>query len=123
MSKDAKLLNAQPTLAVADVDAAFAFYEKLGFVVYTQNHDLHMVINRDSIYLHLATQLVTGTSGCQIMVSDVEALHAQAQAAGLPMKFDIQDQVWGCRDFTLEDPDGNFVTFSEFQRDPSRYLP
>jgi uncharacterized glyoxalase superfamily protein PhnB len=113
MTETARLLSAQPALKVEDVERAYEFYAKLGFVKHFQNQDLHLLIQRDGVILHLATQLIASPSACQIVVNDVEEVYKQASEVGLPMKFDIQDEFWGCRDFTIEDPDGNLVTFSQ----------
>ena len=113
MSEPARLLSAQPALKVMDVERAYEFYARMGFRKHFQNMDLHLLVERDGIILHLATQMVASPSACQIVVSDVEALYAQARKENVSMKHDIQNEFWGCRDFTIEDPDGNFVTFSQ----------
>ena len=110
---DVKLLQAQPALPVSDVERAFAFYEKLGFAKHYQNADLHLLIERDGVILHLATQIVGGIGGCQILVEGVDALYERANEAGARMLHQIQDEPWGTRDFTCLDPDGNAVTFAE----------
>jgi uncharacterized glyoxalase superfamily protein PhnB len=113
MTEPTKFLTAQPALHVADVERSYEFYARLGFEKHFQNQDLHLLIERDGVILHLATQMIASPSGCQIMVNSVDDLYAQATAEGMPMKFNIQDEFWGCRDFTIEDPDGNYVTFSQ----------
>ena len=118
MSGSSRMVSAQPSVAVADVERAFEFYERLGFCKYYQNLDLHLVIERDDVILHLATQLVSGVCGCQIMVRDVDSLYREVVEMELPIKLELQDEPWGCRDFTVIDPDGNMITFSEFLREP-----
>ena len=113
MSDPVRLLSAQPALPVADVERAFAFYAALGFRKHYQNQDLHLLVERDGVILHLATQIVEGTGGCQILVEGVDALHEKAVASGATMLHDLQDEPWGTRDFTVLDPDGNAVTFAE----------
>lgn len=107
------LLSAQPALNVSDVERASLFYAKLGFTTYYRNQDLHLLIERDGVVIHLATQLLVSPSGCQIITDDVDALYEEACGRNIPMKFPLQDEPWGYRDFTIEDPDGNFVTFSQ----------
>ena len=107
------MISAQPALPVADVERAFDFYEKLGFRKHFQNRDLHLLIEKDGVILHLATQLLSGVGGCQIMVRGVGRLYESARDAGLEPFHDLMDEPWGCRDFTLADPDGNLITFSE----------
>ena len=44
-----------------------------------------------------------------IEVPDVDAVHARAREAGLPMHVTLRDQAWGQRHFITEDPDGVLV--------------
>lgn len=113
MSSRERLLSAQPALPVADIERAFAFYEKLGFRKHYQNRDVHMLVERDGVILHLATQIVHGTGGCQILVEGVDTLYERACEAGGEMLHEITDEPWGTRDFTVLDVDGNAVTFAE----------
>lgn len=113
MSKPSRLLSAQPALPVADVERAFTFYAQLGFRKRYQNGDCHLLVERDGVILHLATQIVKGVGGCQILVEGVDGLHEKALAAGAEMLHALEDEPWGTRDFTVLDPDGNAVTFAE----------
>ncbi len=110
------LHSAQPALPVADVERAFSFYESLGFRKHYQNGTCHILIERDGVIVHLATQIVEGVGGCQILVVGVDALYERALEAGARVLHEIQDEPWGTRDFTLLDPDGNAVTFAEARR-------
>ena len=113
MPERVTFLQAQPALPVADVERAFAFYAELGFRKHYQNGYCHLLVEKDGVILHLATQIVRGTGGCQILVQGVDRLHTRALAAGVEMLHPLQDEPWGTRDFTVLDPDGNAVTFAE----------
>ena len=108
-----KFLNAQPGLRVHDLDDAVAYYSRLGFRPVYRNEDIHQVMQKDSVVIHLST-VEGGPGGGQIMVDDVEQLYQLAQSLNLKILYDgLGDRPWGCRDFTIEDPDGNGFTFSQ----------
>lgn len=101
---------------VSDVDRAKAFYtEKLGF-----NADHDHQVDDDLRFVQLtppgsACSIAIGTGtvdsepgtaqGLQIVVSDIEAAHAQLSERGVDVS-DIQDFPWG-RFVFFADPDGN----------------
>jgi catechol 2,3-dioxygenase-like lactoylglutathione lyase family enzyme len=100
---------------VSDVDRAKAFYERVGF---TADHD-HQVSD-DLRFVQLtppgsgcSIAIGTGVSdvepgsvqGLQLVVSDIEAAHAQLAGSGIEVT-DVQDFPWGKFVF-FSDPDGN----------------
>ena len=108
-----KFLNAQPGIRVLDLDRAVAWYEQLGFRSVYRNEDIHQVLMKDSVVIHLST-IEGGPGGGQIMVDDVATLFEIAEKLQLKVLYDgLGDRPWGCRDFTVEDPDGNSFTFSQ----------
>ena len=104
------------TVPVSDVDRAKAFYvDQVGFAA---DHD-HRVSD-ELRFVQLtppgsACSIAFGTgltdkapgsvAGLQIVVSDVEAAHAQLTARGVAVS-DVQDLPWG-RFVFFSDPDGN----------------
>jgi PhnB protein len=58
-----------------------------------------------------ATQLV------YVYVDDVDTHHAKAAAAGAAILSQPEDQVYGDRNYTLEDPEGHQWTFGQHVRD------
>ncbi|MGB3305550.1 MAG: glyoxalase superfamily protein [Thermomicrobiales bacterium] len=104
------------TVPVSDVDRAKHFYtEKLGF-----NADHDHQVNADLRFVQLtppgsACSIAIGTGlttmapgsleGLQMVVTDIEAMHAQLQERGVEVS-DIQDMPWGSFVF-FSDPDGN----------------
>jgi hypothetical protein len=55
---------------------------------------------------------------CYWRVKDVDALHAECQAAGLPRagvpRLDaVEDKPWGMREFAIVDPNGNLVRIGQ----------
>lgn len=104
------------TVPVSDVDRAKSFYtEKVGF-----NADHDHQVNADLRFVQLtppgsACSIAIGTGlttmtpgsleGLQMVVTDIEAVHAQLQERGVEVS-DIQDMPWGSFVF-FSDPDGN----------------
>jgi uncharacterized glyoxalase superfamily protein PhnB len=44
-------------------------------------------------------------------VEDVDALHAELVAKGVPIDLEPTDQTWGNREMYVKDPDGNSIRF------------
>lgn len=108
-----------PTLPVADIAEATAFYERAGFGVrlYVDetgepgegfafvDYDGQSVFDLDAAP---DLQPDANRAGCYLITGDTDAWHARMAAAGLPVT-PIADQPWGMREFTLTDPSGNSV--------------
>ena len=108
-----RFLNAQPGLSVDNIDDALAFYSKLGFRPVYRNEDMHLVIQKDSVTLHLSAEH-SSPGGGQIMVDDVQQLYDCVVSLNVRMLYDgLGDRPWGCRDFSIEDPFGNRLTFGQ----------
>jgi catechol 2,3-dioxygenase-like lactoylglutathione lyase family enzyme len=109
-----RFLDAQPGWGVGDLDGAVTFYEALGFRRGYRNGSSHQVMHGGEVTIHLST-LEQRRGTCQIMVDDVAAFHELAASIGAEILFDgLGDRDWGCRDFTLRDPYGNMITFSQY---------
>lgn len=113
MTVTATFLNAQPGLNVSDLERAAAFYEQLGFQPVFRNDEIHLVMQKDVVVIHLSTSGDQPAS-CQIIVSEVDSLYEFALRHKIRILYDgLDNRPWGCRDFTICDPDGNRVTFSQ----------
>lgn len=51
-----------------------------------------------------------GPAATYVRAGDVDELYARLQAAGATLIEPLWDAWWGLREFTVEDPDGNWVT-------------
>jgi uncharacterized glyoxalase superfamily protein PhnB len=112
-------VTSTPTLPVADMTEAAAFYERAGFGIrlYTDDagdggegfafvdYDGQSVFDLDAA---VGMQPEANRSGCYLIVDDADAWHARIAAAGLPVT-PLEDQPWGMREFALTDPSGNCV--------------
>lgn len=124
--------HAFPVLAVADLDAALAFYtERLGFAVDWRNLDDVAVVSSGAIALFLNSKDAGGLGpvGVVLNLEDADAAYAAWTAVGVDIVDPIATRPWGMREFTVRDPDGNELTvghvdeseadYSEFTRDQS----
>ena len=112
-------VRSTPTLPVADMAEAVAFYESAGFGVRLYNNEsgeeddgfAFVDVDGQSV---LDLDLVPGLdpsanhAGCYVVTGDADGWHARLSAAGLPVT-PIGNQPWGMREFTLTDPSGNSI--------------
>jgi catechol 2,3-dioxygenase-like lactoylglutathione lyase family enzyme len=105
------------SLATHDMARAVAFYRALGFTLRLGGaHSSFTSFQAGSSYLNLIAR-PAGTKwswwGRVIFyVSDVDAFHARALAAGLCPDSVPCDAPWGERFFHLTDPDGHELSFA-----------
>lgn len=114
-----------PMLFVADVAASAAFFrDKLGFTVdFLHGHPaFYGGVSRDGVKLHLRfvhepvitpelreeEQLLAAF----VVVDNVKALFEEYKTAGVPFASPLRKEPWGGPTFTVEDPDGNRISFN-----------
>ncbi len=115
-----------PELFVRDIDASLRFYvEQLGFRTVRRESSFAVVVLGDA-HLLLATPdeavpameswLASGPRGVglniRIMVDAVDALYQLASDRGATVVREIDDRVYGLRDFIIADPDGFLLRFA-----------
>lgn len=105
-----------PILWVSDPTATRAFYERLGFAVNGVWGDPPMttIMQRGTVTVMFNRSDTPVAGGGRwavyIYVDDVDALHREWTARGVTAP-DPEDRYYGCRDFTLLDPDGYGIVF------------
>lgn len=120
------LKAAIPVIFVSEVAQASAFYrDKLGFRVdfLHGKPPFYGGISRDGISLHLRyvdqpvipNELRERESllAAFISVANIKSLFAQFKANGVPLASTLHREPWGGPAFTVRDPDGNLLVFSE----------
>lgn len=110
-----------PLLHVSDSAAAEEFYcKRLGFRrEFAHRGDAakadpyYMGIERDGVWLHLSSFSGDGVSGgvVNLLVENVDRLHAEFVAKGVPIAVGPVDQTWGTREMYVKDAVGNCVRF------------
>lgn len=115
--------RAIPTLPSRSIAATTAFYRALGFAggAHPFSAD-YAIFTRGTLELHFFThrELVPAESsaGCYLRVRDVDGLHLEFLAAGLPREGiprleHPEDKPWGLREFALVDADGNLLRIGQ----------
>ena len=107
------ITKAIPVLCVTDLEAASAFYERLGFARISLYPDYAVFVHAKA-ELHLRTidgPLDENPCGAYFLIGDADALAVQLQAAGVTLIGLSSDRPYGLREFTLSDPWGNLLRF------------
>lgn len=119
----ARVLDLIPSLDVADVGASVRFWTTyLGFDIEFSVGDppaLVSVARADWTPLRASVRFRAGGAEgrspvagvLDVMVADVDLMHAEVTAAGAPIAVDLATQPWGLREFTVVDPNGVRVRF------------
>lgn len=112
-----EVLSAIPVLPGLDFEESAAFYpEKLGFAVCFRDDEC-LVVQRDSVRLHLWACEDPGLPGmtqCRLVVRDVASLYAELEPKGvIHPNGHLEDKPWGFRELTALDPSGNALVFVE----------
>lgn len=78
-----------------------------------------MGISSDGVWLHVSSFPGDGVAGgvVGLIVDDVDALHEELVARGVPIALAPIDQTWGNREMYVRDPDGNSIRFINVRRD------
>lgn len=115
-----------PVLGVSDSRAAEEFYcGKLGFELQFAyrpfpDHDdpCHMGVKRDDAVMRLSSFSGDGVpkTGVIIWTDDVDSLHEEFVAKGVPIDWGPSDQPWGYREIRVRDADDNKLTFAQVLR-------
>ena len=102
-----------PCLRVRDAHASAAWYARApGFQTdwehqYEPGFPWFISVSRDGLTLYLSEHRGTGTDDAEtfLYVSNVDALHADLAAKGIPVEQAPENQPWGVRELVLRDPD------------------
>lgn len=110
--------GAAPVLVVQDVAASVQHYcAVLGFeAVFTYGEPVfYGGVERGDVTIHFQAARVTtrmpGQGAINIFVTEVDALYATLTANGARLLNAPADRAYGMRDFDVDDPDGNRLTF------------
>jgi catechol 2,3-dioxygenase-like lactoylglutathione lyase family enzyme len=111
------------TLGTHEMPRAVRFYRTLGFEILHGSEGAPFTSFRAGTgYLNLIAQPAerrwSWWGRVIFYVSDVDALHQRALAAGYPPTTSPRDAEWGERFFHLTDPDGHELSFARPLRSP-----
>ena len=111
-----------PSLLVSDLQATFAFYDRLGFsrtgVFPDEDAPIWGEVTRDGIALQFYTDPPKGTpaepvfSGALYLDADVRALADEFKDV-VPFAWGPEVMEYGMREFAIQDPNGYYLAFTE----------
>jgi len=112
---------AVPLLHVSNAAAAVEFYcHRLGFRLEFEHRPegveadpCYMGVTHGGVWINLSSFSGDGVPGgvVNLLVEDVDALHAEYVAKGIPINLPPVDQTWGSREMYIKDADGNCLRF------------
>jgi uncharacterized glyoxalase superfamily protein PhnB len=110
-----------PLLHISNAAAVQDFYcKRLGFTLEFANgphgsdcDPCYFGISRDGVWIILSSFSGDGVAGgvVNLIVDDVDTLHAEFVAAGVTIDLAPYDQTWGTREMYVKDADGNCLRF------------
>jgi len=114
-----------PALRYKDATAAIDFLERAFGFERKAVHEQDGVVQHAEL-VHGRGMVMVGTAGVgdkqfetqhasiYVVVSDPDALHERARAAGAEITRGLQDMDYGSRDFSATDPEGNVWSFGTY---------
>ncbi|HET6957797.1 MAG TPA: VOC family protein [Vicinamibacterales bacterium] len=118
---NARLTSFAPQFLVDDLDRSMAYYRKIGFAFGEPWGGFYAIGRLDGLELHLkeapkntaerqsrrANEHLDAASG----VDGIEAFYEHCVANGITIIRPLAATEWGTKDFYIEDPDGNVISF------------
>jgi len=119
MQVDSQFVSAVPVLASLDIERSLAFFcTHLAFECVHAEPGGYGIVSRGPVEIHFwacADRRIAENTGCRIEVRDIESLFAKCLAAGIVHpNAALTSKPWNAREFAILDPDGNCVTFFEW---------
>ena len=116
-----RLTSFAPQFLVEDLERSIAYYRKIGFMFGEAWDGFYAIGHRDGLELHLKKaprnhaerqhrrdeEHLDASAG----VDGIEAFYEQCVANGVTILKPLTPTAWGTKDFYVEDPDGNIVSF------------
>ena len=116
-----RLTSFAPQFLVDDLDRSIRFYERLGFKFGETWEGFYAIGHLDGFELHLKESLKSDevrrhrrdneNLDAAAGVAGIEAFYEQCVANGVTIMRPLTPTEWGTKDFYVEDPDGNIISF------------
>jgi catechol 2,3-dioxygenase-like lactoylglutathione lyase family enzyme len=117
----ARVTSFAPQFLVDDLERSIAYYQKIGFSFGKPWEGFYAIGHLDGLELHLKeaprnpaerqwrrdNDHLDASAG----VDGIEAFYEQCVANGVGIVKPLAATAWGTKDFYVEDPDGNIVSF------------
>lgn len=113
-----------PQFLVDNLDRSIAYYcDQLGFHLDFNYESFYGSVSRDGFAIHLKCAPKTAADrdnrkqnehlDAYISVSGIRDLFSEFERRGARILQPLEEQLWNCLDFHVEDPDGYILCFSE----------
>ena len=116
-----RMTSFAPQFLVDDLDRSIAFYQKLGFTFGETWDGFYAIGHLDGLEIHLKepprnqaetrrrrdTERLDAAAG----VDGIEVFYEQCVANGVSIIKPLEATAWGTKDFYIDDPDGNVISF------------
>ena len=116
-----RLTSFAPQFLVDDLERSMTYYRKLGFAFGEPWEGFYAMGELDGLELHLKEapkspgerqyrrdeEHLDAAAG----VAGIEAFYEQCVANGISILRPLTETEWGTKDFYIEDPDGNVISF------------
>jgi catechol 2,3-dioxygenase-like lactoylglutathione lyase family enzyme len=117
---ETRFVSATPVLASLDIQRSVDFFsDVLGFDVRHAEQGVYGVVTRGAVGIHFWAcddRRYPENTSCRIRVEGIEALHDVCLQAGfVHPRAPMSTKPWGSREFGILDPDGNLITFAEWE--------
>jgi catechol 2,3-dioxygenase-like lactoylglutathione lyase family enzyme len=116
-----RLTSFAPQFLIDDIDRSMAYYQKIGFSFGEPWDGFYAIGHLDGLEVHLKeapkneaqrrwrrdNEHLDAAAG----VDGIEAFYDTCVANGITILKPLASTAWGTKDFYVEDPDGNIVSF------------
>jgi len=120
-TKKSRVTSFAPQFLVDDLDRSIAYYQKLGFAFGEPWEGFYAIGRIDGLELHLKKAPKTEEErrhrrsrehlDAAAGVDGIDAFFARCVASGINILKPLAATEWGTKDFYVEDPDGNVISF------------
>ena len=119
MTTDIQFISATPTLASLDIERSVEFFcSRLGFAKVFCEPGVYGIVSCGAVHIHFwacSERHIAENTSCRIRVQGVHELFSKCMAFGIVHpNAPLQTKPWGTKEFGVLDPDGNLVTFAEW---------
>lgn len=119
MSATPVLLAATPVLASLDIPRSVDFFcTKLGFSPVHAEPGVYGIVTRDGVQIHFwacVDRAIAEATSCRVRVRGIDSLYAAVEPLGIVHpRAPLAAKPWGTREFGILDPDGNLITFAQW---------
>ena len=119
MSTTTQFISATPALASLDIERSVEFFcSNLGFSKVFCEQGAYGIVSRGPVHIHFwacTDRNIAENTSCRVRVQGVEGMFSTCSDFGIVHpNAPLQTKPWGTKEFAVLDPDGNLITFAEW---------